>query len=84
VVGFIKNNFAKHRVFMKLDTWNQQGWEWLHRTGNGRIHNTTKKCCIILANLETITITLNKDKADAINFTLTPDNLTAYAKVSML
>ncbi len=43
VVGFIKQNFAKHRVFHNLDSWNEQGWEWLNRTGNYKIHNSTKK-----------------------------------------
>lgn len=42
-----------------------------------------KGCCIVFANLETMTITLKRDKADAIIFTLTPDNLTAYTSVSI-
>lgn len=36
-----------------------------------------KGCCIILASLEIITIKLNRDRAEAINLTLAPDNLTA-------
>lgn len=43
VVGFIKKNFAKHRVFHHIDTWNEQSEQWLERTGNGKVHNTTKK-----------------------------------------
>src|SRR5690606_7118265 len=43
VIGFIKNNFAKHRVYTTLDNWNQQGGLWLERRGNGMVHNTTKK-----------------------------------------
>lgn len=43
VVGYIKNNFAKHRVYYGLDAWNESGWDWLERTGNYKIHNTTKK-----------------------------------------
>lgn len=43
VVGYIKNNFAKHRVFHNLDKWNEEGLEWLKRTGNFKVHNTTKK-----------------------------------------
>ncbi len=43
VVGFMKHNFAKHRVFHTIDSWNEQGWRWLNRTGNYKIHNTTKK-----------------------------------------
>lgn len=42
-VKFIKKNFANHRVFHNLDQWNEQCWEWLKRTGNGKVHNTTKK-----------------------------------------
>jgi transposase len=52
VVGFIKKNFAKHRLFINLDKWNEQGWEWLFRTGNGRIHNPTKKKPIDVFKLE--------------------------------
>lgn len=43
VIGFIKNNFAKHRVYTTLDDWNEQGKRWLERRGNGKTHNTTKK-----------------------------------------
>ena len=43
VVGFIKDNFAKHRVFHNIDAWNEQSELWLERTGNGKVHNTTKK-----------------------------------------
>lgn len=43
VIGFIKKNFAKHRLFTTLDDWNEQGRLWLERRGNGKMHNTTKK-----------------------------------------
>lgn len=43
VVGFVKQNFAKHRPFHNIDSWNEQSWQWLNRTGNYKIHNTTKK-----------------------------------------
>ena len=39
----MKKNFAKHRVFHNLDSWNEQAINWIHRTGNFKIHNTTKK-----------------------------------------
>jgi transposase len=42
-VKFIKKNFAKHRVFHNIDQWNEKCLEWLDRTGNGKVHNTTKK-----------------------------------------
>lgn len=43
VIGFIKKNFAKHRLFTDLEEWNHQALKWLERRGNGKIHNTTKK-----------------------------------------
>jgi transposase len=52
VVGFIKHNFAKHRIFHNIDSWNEQGWEWLKRTGNFKIHNTTKKRPVEVFSLE--------------------------------
>ncbi len=43
VVRFIKGNFMENRLFMDLDIWNRSFEEWLIRTGNGRIHGTTKR-----------------------------------------
>jgi hypothetical protein len=42
-VGFIKKNFVLHRVFHNIDSWNEQCQHWLSRTGNGKIHNGTKR-----------------------------------------
>jgi transposase len=52
VVGFVKKNFAKHRVFTNLEKWNEQCMGWLQRSGNGKIHNTTKKRPIEVFALE--------------------------------
>lgn len=43
VVGYVKKNFAKNRSFTNLEKWNEQCFKWLERTGNGCVHNTTKK-----------------------------------------
>jgi len=43
VIGFIKNNFAKNRLFYDLNRWNQEAIAWLVRKGNGKQHNTTKR-----------------------------------------
>ena len=43
VVGFVKKNFIRHRVFQNIDSWNEQCQKWLTRTGNGKIHNGTKR-----------------------------------------
>lgn len=42
-----------------------------------------KGCCIIFAMREIMTIELNKDKPEARSFTLAPESLTAYARVSI-
>ncbi|MGM8365897.1 IS21 family transposase [Virgibacillus sp. W0181] len=43
VVKFIKQNFAKNRVFHQIETWNEQCLAWLERKGNFQVHNTIKK-----------------------------------------
>lgn len=43
VIKFVKYNFARHRIFQNLERWNEQNEQWLNRTGNGRVHNLTKK-----------------------------------------
>ncbi len=43
VVKFIKRNFASHRLFTDIKTWNQSFLDWLDRTGNYNVHGTTKK-----------------------------------------
>ena len=43
VVKYVKNNFAKNRVYSNLEDWNTKGLKWLERTGNYKVHNTTKK-----------------------------------------
>ncbi|MFP5109251.1 IS21 family transposase [Neobacillus sp. C211] len=42
-VKFIKNNFINNRIFHNIDSWNEQSQKWLKRTGNGKIHNGTKR-----------------------------------------
>lgn len=43
VIKYVKNNFAKHRIYQGIDAWNESAWRWLERTGNYKHHNTTKK-----------------------------------------
>ena len=43
VVKYVKRNFAKNRTFHNLEKLNEDCLAWLERTGNGKIHNTTKK-----------------------------------------
>jgi transposase len=43
VVKYIKGNFADSRVFKDIESWNISALQWLKRTGNKNVHNTTKK-----------------------------------------
>ncbi|WHZ31940.1 IS21 family transposase [Desemzia incerta] len=43
VVGYVKTNFAKNRCYNGLDEWNEKCRAWLDRTGNHKVHGTTKK-----------------------------------------
>ncbi|QHT48590.1 IS21 family transposase [Bacillus sp. SB49] len=43
VVKYIKGNFADSRVFRDIEDWNQRALQWLKRTGNYQVHQTTKK-----------------------------------------
>ena len=42
-VKFFKGNFAKNRMFVGIDIWNESFEEWLDRTGNAKVHGVTKK-----------------------------------------
>lgn len=42
-VKFVKGNFMENRFYMGLDIWNQSFEEWLDRTGNKKVHGTTKR-----------------------------------------
>lgn len=43
VVKYIKGNFADSRVFSEIEDWNDRALQWLERTGNHQVHQTTKK-----------------------------------------
>lgn len=42
-VKFVKYNFAKNRYFRDIRQWTQDCFDWLIRTGNGKVHAVTKK-----------------------------------------
>lgn len=43
VVKFAKYNFAKYRIFDDINTFNDDSFKWLERTGNKKVHEITKK-----------------------------------------
>lgn len=42
-VKYVKYNFAKHRTYTDLVDFNELCLKWLERTGNGKMHEITKK-----------------------------------------
>ncbi len=42
VVKYIKQNFLRGRTFINIDILNEQALAWLKRTGNAKVHSTTK------------------------------------------
>lgn len=43
VVKYVKYNFARYRKFKDITSFNEACLAWLDRTGNGKVHGTTKK-----------------------------------------
>lgn len=42
-VKFVKYNFARNRTYVSLEQWSADCDAWLVRTGNGKVHEETKK-----------------------------------------
>ncbi len=43
VIKYVKNNFAKHRMYNDLVSWQESCLKWLKRTGNYKVHHNIKK-----------------------------------------
>jgi hypothetical protein len=43
VVKYVKNNFAKNRIFDNILDWQESCMKWLKRTGNYKVHHNTKQ-----------------------------------------
>lgn len=43
LIKYVKNNFASHRIFKDLESWQNSNLKWLERTGNYKVHHNTKK-----------------------------------------
>lgn len=79
VVKYVKNNFARGRVFKDLDDWNRRFVAWLERTGNGKIHQITKKMPAEEFVLEKPTLQPTSITAvNSIPYSLRKDNTVMY------
>lgn len=47
VVGFVKKNFLRGRVYTNIESLQREALLWLQRTGNKKTHGTTKKVPIL-------------------------------------
>ena len=81
VVGYVKTNFAKNRIYHNLDDWNDKTLAWLTRTGNHKVHHTTKKrpdsvFLLEKAHLKPVSSVKHKDKSfkNSITATVNKDN----------
>lgn len=43
VIKYAKYGFAEHRIFSEINSFNEDCLAWLERTGNQKVHETTKK-----------------------------------------
>ncbi len=43
VIKYAKHGFAEHRIYHDIDSFNEDCMAWLERTGNRKIHESTKK-----------------------------------------
>jgi len=83
VVGFVKKNFARHRIFYSLDKLNEACLAWLERRGNGKVHQTTKKIpaqvfLVERKHLQPITETLTLNLTNSITSSVRKDNTVVY------
>lgn len=83
VVGFVKKNFARHRIFYSLDKLNEECIAWLERRGNGKVHQTTKKIpaqvfLVEKKHLLPITEKLTLNPTSSITSSVRKDNTVVY------
>jgi len=83
VVGFVKKNFARHRIFYSLDKLNEECIAWLERRGNGKVHQTTKKIpahvfLVERKHLQPITEKLTLNLTSSITTSVRKDNTVVY------
>jgi len=83
VVKYVKYNFLENRIFMGLDILNRSFEDWLDRTGNKKLHGTTKKVpaevfIVESAHLRPVPITQTYVCKDSITRKVRKDNTVIY------
>lgn len=78
VVKYVKNNFAQYRTFTTIEEFNKLCWDWLERTGNTKVHGTTKKIPVEVFKREREYLKPVTKKS--INFNSTENSITRNVK----
>lgn len=83
VVKYVKGNFLSNRYLMDIGILNQSFVEWLARTGNRKVHGTTKKVPAEVfelerAHLRPILTAMNVSSNDSISRKVRKDNTILY------
>jgi len=83
VVGYVKKNFLRGRIFHNISVLNQEILLWLRRTANSRIHGTTFKVPLQEWEIEKHHLKKFKEKAlrpvnDLVTYNVRKDNTVAY------
>lgn len=85
VVKFLKRNFAKHRIFHNISSWNEQCMRWLEKKGNYQVHNTTKKRPVEVFALEkphlrkvSTLLSFESNRGSSITRTVHKNNIVKY------
>lgn len=83
VVKYAKYNFADHRIFIDIETFNDQCMEWLKRRGNGKKHEIIQKIPGEVFTLEKeylipVSEFRNIFPADILTYSVRKDNTVLY------
>lgn len=84
VVKYLKYNFAIHRIFTNIEEFNDASLKWLDRTGNAKVHGTTKKIpkevfALEKEHLIPISKTFDKNQPNtSLTYTIRKDNTVSY------
>lgn len=73
VVKYAKYNYARHRIFDNITNFNEGCIEWLKRTGNAKIHGTTKKVPTEVFEVERAYLQPIPERKNNTEFSLTRD-----------
>lgn len=84
VIKYAKHGFAEHRIFYDIDSFNDDCIAWLARTGNAKVHETTKKIPAEVFALEkecllpVSELSFAAENKDSIPYFVRKDNVVTY------